>query len=58
MQKSKKKGGVRKGRDQDSKSTYDAVEFGTLVALRTALRILGLACAELAEVLSGFGNDA
>lgn len=33
------------------------MEFRALVALGLALRILGLACAELAEVFGGFGDD-
>jgi hypothetical protein len=35
---------------------YDAVELGALVALGTAQVVLGLAGAELAEVLGGSGN--
>lgn len=36
--------------------TYDAVKLGTLVALGTANVALGLARAELAEILSSLGN--
>lgn len=36
---------------------YDAVEFGPLVALRPAGRVLVLACAKLPEVLGGSGHD-
>jgi hypothetical protein len=32
--------------------TYNAVELGSFVALRSARRVLRLACAELTEVLS------
>ena len=42
---------------RDSRRTYHAVESAALVALRPALRALGLARAELAEVLGRLGGD-
>ena len=33
------------------------MEFATFVALRSTLRVLGLAGAELAKVLCGLGHD-
>ena len=41
----------------DHKVLDDTVEFGALVALRPPLRVLGLARAELAEVLGGARRD-
>lgn len=41
----------------EGRGTHDAVELGALVALRPAVGALGLARAELAEVLCRLGAD-
>lgn len=44
-------------RTSGNEITDDTVEFASFVALRLSQVVFGLACAVLAKVLGGFGND-